>query len=84
VPLGELGVNAGCTDLAQIPIRLTVTVEPNVSSDQPRHLGGQIERAERMVDDPLPNLRMLVRESQELVETMDQGRYAHERRGLLD
>ena len=44
----------------------------------------QAERLMRMIDDPLANPRMVLRKSQELVETTDQGRYAQERRGLLD
>jgi hypothetical protein len=50
-------------------MRLTVTVEPNVSRDHLRHLVPQFKRPKRMVDDPLPNPRMLMCQHEELIET---------------
>lgn len=83
MPFSEFGIDAGCADLAQIPVRIAVSVQPSVGSDQLWHLVRQRQRTVRIVNYPLPNLRMLLCENQELVETPNQSRHAQQRPGLV-
>ena len=69
MPFGKLGVDTWSADLAQIPARLTIAVQPDVGGQQVRHFGLNGERVVRVLNDPGADRGMGAGKHEQLIES---------------